>query len=173
MLAAIVGCNNVDQFLHHFYHLPHRHHHPAVSAFVSPVLSLLDIGARAAASCLAPSSPACFPANNPQLDDDESLGDVDVTCSGGSASGPVARKPVGAFSGVVLLQLLPISSAATAGDVDFDGWSQALVADVQAAAGSIKTAEDLGLVTALAGHRRLHVQPSRVRITRCLPDRRV
>jgi hypothetical protein len=164
VLAAVVGCNNVDQFLHHFYHLPHRHDHPAVSAFVSPVLSLLDIGARAAASCLAPSTPACFPANNPQLNDDESPGDVDVTCSGGGDSGPVAQKPVGAFSGVVLLQLLPISSAAAAaaaaaaaGGADFDGWSQALVSDVQAAAGSIKTAEHLGLVTSLAGHRRLHV----------------
>lgn len=67
-----------------------------------------------------------------------------MTCEQGVGDGPVAQVADGVFSGLVLLQQLQTSTA------DGDD-HEAFVRDIYSAAGKLKTAEELGFVTSLAG----------------------
>jgi hypothetical protein len=153
--AALVGCDNVDQFIDQF-----RHHQPPPPAAISDLFTLIDIGAQAAfsaastADCKALHPWKKCPSVKSKSDTEfgfynemQEFSEMRVTCERAAAGARGEPTTSDAFVGIVMLQLLPVSGL-VADDADD---SQGFRDRVLDAAGDLESAAELGLTTALAG----------------------
>ncbi len=155
MRAALVACDDVDQFIDQF-----RNHQPPTSAAVSDTFTLIDIGARAAISAAAAAT--CKPhhpwkkCTSGKSRSDTEFGfysemqeysEMHVTCKREPVDVRSEQTTSEAFVGIVMLQFLPLFGIA-AEDADDNHEFRSSIMDVAA---NLESAAELGLTTSLAG----------------------
>jgi hypothetical protein len=153
--AALVGCDNVDQFIDQF-----RHHQPPPPAAISDLFTLIDIGAQAsfsaatAANCKVHHPLKKCPSVKSKSDIEfgfynemQEFSEMRVACQRATAGVHDELTTSDAFVGIVMLQLLPVSSLVAEDAED----SQEFRDRVLDAAQDLESAAEIGLTTALAG----------------------
>ena len=150
--AAVVGCDDVDDFINRY----RSHHHPLPPAALSPQFTLIDLGARAAAAAAktckpgAPSHSCIISQSEIEFgfyDETQEFWDMSVLCQAKGGGLVEAEAKGDVFAGIVILQLLSLAASADHRADD----DEAFVSDVIVAAGDLGMSAALGLTTALAG----------------------